>query len=676
MPDATLIKRAHPTSSLMRGGRPAGLLGSRWAFLATAALLLAIFGWTFFTNPGRPAAADDPAYYTWRTEALLVNDPQTLLGVDGPVGMYAGGYRVATPVIGGLLRRILDVAPLTPTILLAVGVRVALPLLLAGFAYRYRRDPLIWHLVALGSASLLLTPPFGGYLDNVITLLFLTGSLYFIEPARTQWRARAAIFVLLLLSGLTHPTTLVIFCLVLGAMAVLRLVLRGFAFRSVLIDDGPMLVSAFLAAVATYVVWKVGVWGEPASVSEAALPPPAPAEFFKTRLGDWVAAMRPPLNGPLFLAGLVGLLASGRRVAEDELARSTIAWLLPLVGVAGVFAGLTYPYYRFFNTTVAWILLVGIGAYMVSRYLLDIAREGGIGVVAVVGVAVVLFVIAGNFRAGLEHSHWNDPSDAWVKPDQQRDLEALRPYLAADPDRPVVFVVDDDAPEPVRIYGFAKLAGNVSRYGIPGEAQDVSGFYLGSLERYLEGVPTERDKYYESLSQASLDDLEAVIPPGEEPVVVVAEVFNEAGSNQGYFEAGGGRLGVSHGPDIVYLSDGEIDAAGDGAPVTGPHVEPSVAGELIRTLLGALLFLVPGVLLSVFLVPAASIAERLGMAVTAGVGLLALVAFTVLAVTRAPLTAGAAWLSYGIALGLSLVCLVAARAGGAPRGAATYGRAA
>src|SRR5687767_3597626 len=149
-------------------------LGSRWAFLATGLILLAIFGATFVANPDRPAAADDPAYYTWRTEALLSNEPEAMLGVHGPLDMYSSGYRVTTPVIGGLIRRIADVGPLSPTIVIAVGLRVLIPMLLAGFAYRYRKDPLIWHVVALGSASLLVTPPFAGYLDNVMTLLFLT----------------------------------------------------------------------------------------------------------------------------------------------------------------------------------------------------------------------------------------------------------------------------------------------------------------------------------------------------------------------------------------------------------------------------------------------------------------------------------------------------------------------
>ena len=98
MAASTLTERAHAAPD------PANPRVDRWlghpaAFLATAAILLVIFGWTFLANPGRPAPADDPAYYTWRTEALIENDPVTLLEATGPLDMYSGGYRVTTPVI-------------------------------------------------------------------------------------------------------------------------------------------------------------------------------------------------------------------------------------------------------------------------------------------------------------------------------------------------------------------------------------------------------------------------------------------------------------------------------------------------------------------------------------------------------------------------------------------------
>jgi hypothetical protein len=633
--------------------------GDRWlghpaAFVATAAILLAVFGWTFLANPGRPAPADDPAYYTWRTEALIENDPVTLLEATGPLDMYSGGYRVTTPVIASFFRKMGGADLLTPTSLLAVGLRVVIPLLLAGFAYRQRRDPLIFHAVALGSASLLLTPPFGGYLDNVLTLFFLGASLFFVAPARTSWPARLVFGALLVLSGLTHPTTLAIFCVVLGAMAGVRWIFRGFDFGSVIRDDGPMLGAAFAAAVVTYLVWKIGIWGQSAPLSDAALPPPADADFFKTRLDGWLEAMRPILNGPLFLIGAAGLLAAGKRAAEDELTRVAIVWLAPLAGIFGFLAGVAYPYYRFFNTTLSWILLVGVGIYFAARWFMGVAAGEGAAKLALLGVVALAVVIGTNFTAGLEQSHWNDETDAWLKPTQEEELTPVRTALAqVPPEVPVVFVVDDEAPEEVRIYGFAKLAGNVTRYAVPGAQQDLTAYYLGSLESYMAGEPSERggDAYYRELSEASLEDVRAVTARSEqEPIIVVPSVFNATGANAEI--AAGSDTGVDIGDATVWIArGGSLESLG-GAPVpTGnvPEEDGSFFRIVVMVLLLALLAL-PGWLLVKSVFPEAGLTDSLGLVPALATAALAVAGVVVLAVARAPFGTGLEWAAFVLAL--------------------------
>src|SRR5438552_16062114 len=54
----------------------------------------------------------------------------------------------------------------------------------------------------------------------------------------------------------------------------------------------------------------------------------------------------------------------------DEYPRMSLLWLFPYLGVFGFLAGLTYPYYRFMNTTLAVLLLTGLGAWLVVRFLL------------------------------------------------------------------------------------------------------------------------------------------------------------------------------------------------------------------------------------------------------------------------------------------------------------------
>ncbi|MDQ3951989.1 MAG: hypothetical protein M3279_03330 [Actinomycetota bacterium] len=640
-------------------------LGHPAAFLATTAILLLIFGWTFVAEPGRPAPADDPAYYTWRTEALIANEPVTLLEATGPLDMYSGGYRVTTPVIAAYFRELGGGALLTPTALLAVGLRVVIPLLLAGFAYRHRRDPLIFHSVAFGSASLLLTPPFGGYLDNVLTLFFLGASLFFIEPARRSWVARLVFAGLLVLSGMTHPTTLVIFCAVLGVMAAARWAFRGFDLRSTTRDDGPMLASAFAAAVVTFLIWKIGIWGQSAPLSDAALPPPADADFFKTRLGGWLTAMRPVLNGPLFLIGAAGLLAAGKRATEDELSRVALLWLAPLAGIFGFLAGVAYPYYRFFNTTLAWILLVGIGIWFAARWFLSVASRGGAAQLALVGIVALAVVVGTNFTSGLEQSHWNDVSDAWLKPDQKETLLPVRTLLEKeDPDTPVVFVVDDEAPEEVRIYGFAKLAGNVTRYAVPDEMQDQTAYYLGAAELFTQGLPTVRpdDDYYRDLSQASLEDVEDVFErTGEDdpdPFVVIPAAFNRTGRNSHHFDFGltDHVAAMIIRPNHAIPEEIRVDA-----PLPESETDEGSFLRIPIMLLVLALLALPGWLLLKGAFPEAGLSDALGLVPALATALLAVAGIAVLAVARAPFGAALEWVAYALALALGALAFLRAR---------------
>jgi hypothetical protein len=646
------------------------VLGHPLAFLATAALLLALFGWTFVADSGRVAPTKDPAYYTWHTEMLISDDPAGLLEAEGAYEMFAGGYRISAPVIGGLLREIPGVSSLNTTVLLMVGVPVLTALLLAGFAYRHRRDPLIFHSVAIGVASLYLTPPFVGYLDNILCLMWLAAAIWFIGPARVSWTGRAGFFLFLLLAGFTHPTTLAIFCITLGAIAVVRLVFRKFDLRSVVRDDGPMLLTAFAAGVVMVAAWTVGIWGKSASLTEAALPPPYDSDFFLARMDLWVDAMTPLLNGPLFVIGIVGLLVAGWRWAEDDLAAVSIVWLAPLAGLFGFVGGLTYPYYRFFNTTLSWVLLVGVGAYFALRFFFQRATRGGLGVLALLGVIVIAAIFANNFRKGYDLSGWNDPAKGWLSADEREDLDALRLALDAesDEDRPIVFVIDFD-PEgfsnQFQVWGDTKLAGNTSRYGLPPGQIDEAYMYLGSLENAVGGEPTligdevgatgeECDtellgeQTYDCLSnglQANID----VGTEGEEPIYVVPAIFNEAGANVEV--ASGDSQVIADGTDIWPVQDGEVN--GQGFVVTlEAESWPGGILHLLRVLVLLVLMLVPGYLALRYFFPDATAGEVIGMVPALSIGLLTLAGIVVLAIVRSPLDGIVPWLVLVVAVGI------------------------
>jgi hypothetical protein len=645
-------------------------LGHPVAYVVTAAVLLALFAWPFLGDPDRVAPTKDPAFYTWRTEVLLTETPERLLAIEGPRGMFAAGYRVTAPVIGGLLRRVASVSSLNVTLLLMVILPVLISLLLAGFARRHLRDPVVWHAVAYASAGLLLTPPFIGYLDNVLCLFFLAAAMYFIGPSRDSWPPRIGLFMFLLLAGLTHPTTLAIFCATLGLMAGARLIVTRFDIRSVLRKDGWMLGTGVAAAIVTVAIWTIGIWGRSVSLGEAALPPPYASGFFIDRMMLWVDAMRPILNGPLFAIGAIGLLVAGWRAFEDDLTRVSILWLAPLVGLFGWIAGFTYPYYRFFNTTLAWVLLVGIGAGIAIRFFLDRAGSGGPNRLALLGVVAIVFVLATNLTQGFAVSGWTKAKSQWLEPEARRDLDVLRTNLASeDQDRPVVFVIDDEPPEPFQIYGFSKLSGNTSRYGLPPGQIDQGYLYLGSVENLMAGEPTETgDETYDALSKDLLADTNAGIETaGLGPVIVVAEIFNPAGANAelaaGEADLSPQQLSGSEDGAILMLHDGTVfnSVLRDGrvftspidapVPVDGTDAQKDPGPLHIPLVIGGLILLLfPGYICLRYFLPDAGIADGLGMVPALAIALTSITGIVVIAVARQPFGTASAWISVAVAI--------------------------
>ena len=644
-----------------------GILGSPLAFIATALILFALFGATFLTNPDRVAPTKDPAYYTWRTEALMTESPEDVLDSKGPYDYFSSGYRVTAPVTGALMRHLPSVSELHTTVFLMALLPPLTALLLAGFAYRHRRDPLLWHAVAYFSASLFLTPPFVGYLDNVLCLFFLAASLSFLTEARTSWPARIAFGGFLTAAGLTHPTTLVFFGLSLGLMSAAKLVFRKLDLRAVVREDFPMLLTAAVAALVTFAVWTVGIWGESAPLTDAALAPPYSSDFFLERMGLWVDAMRPLFNGPLFVVGVIGILAAGKRWVNEDLARVSILWLAPLAGLFGFVGGLTYPYYRFFNTTLAWVLLVGLGAYFLLRFLISKSL-----VAALVGLVLLAAVVATNFNSGFDLSGWNNANGGWINAPTQTDLQALEARLAGlDGDRPVVFVLDQESRNQ-QVWGFTKLAGNTSRYGLPDGMIDQGFLYLGSLENFLQGASTDADgnavqpgscdpedakaalsdDVYSALSAETLCDIQD--NADGPPIVVVAQVFNSSGFNA---EVASGT--VEGAPNLV--GDQEVWAVADGevSVVLGGELPPAEeAGDsssplhLLWVIAGFLLLLLPGLLVYRVVLRDGGLPEALGLVPALSLLSLSLMGTLLIAIVRGPFNGVMGWATLALTVAL------------------------
>ena len=143
----------------------------------------------------------------------------------------------------------------------------------------------------LATVALFLTTPYVGYLDNITVLFLLSLMIPFVHEARTSWGARTALFLIGIAAAFTHPTTCVIFGAVLMAVFGFHFLTSRFSLGAALRADAPMLMSVGFGMIAGLACWVIGIWGKPASLAEAALPPPYTAEFFTDRLVEWVESL-------------------------------------------------------------------------------------------------------------------------------------------------------------------------------------------------------------------------------------------------------------------------------------------------------------------------------------------------------------------------------------------------
>jgi hypothetical protein len=229
----------------------------------------------------------------------------------------------------------------------------------------------------------------------------------------------------------------------------------------------------------------------------------------------------------------------------------------------------------------------------------------------------------------------------------------VRSYLTqlGQPDRPVVFVVDNEPPAPFQIYGYTKLTSNTSRYGLPPGQIDRGYLYLGSIDGFTRSAPTlTGERTYDRLSRGFLEDAkEGIARSKEPPVVVLDSAFNVSGANADLSPED--LRSTPTAPTVVMVEDGIVRPVGDGSqPASRPSDDEAGFWHVGVVLLGLLLLLLPGFLAIAWFVPRASLAEMLGMVPALALLLLVLIGIAVLAVARSPFSGTLAWVSLGLAL--------------------------
>src|SRR5919106_3809393 len=179
-------------------------LGTVVVLGAAAAILLVWFG-PFLRDPASLPPGPDVPWYIWRTELLATRPPEALIRFEGPLGAFKGGYRVASPITGGLLRGVADVDRHTLSMLFVAGLNTLAALAVGAAAYRYRRDPLLFAAASLFAGGTLLLNPFVGWVDNVLALLLAAAALCFLPDTGRSWPPRIAVALLVFVAYFAHP---------------------------------------------------------------------------------------------------------------------------------------------------------------------------------------------------------------------------------------------------------------------------------------------------------------------------------------------------------------------------------------------------------------------------------------------------------------------------------------
>ncbi|MGZ4124669.1 MAG: MFS transporter [Actinomycetota bacterium] len=640
-----------------------GALRTPAALVLVILVLLLAFGWTFLRDPSITAPTRDPAWYTWRSNLMLHDDPGLIAGDWGPFHMFGGGYRVSVPLYGSILQRVAGIDLYTFSAMMMIAIPILTGMALGVFAYRVHRDRLLFLLVVLGTAALFMTTPYVGYLDNITVLFVLSMVLAFWAYARTSWGARVAMFLLGIVAAYTHPTTCVVFGASLMAMFALHFVTSRFSLGAALKRDGPALMSVGFGIVFGLGSWLVSPWGVKGSLSDAALPPPYTKAVFLKRLVGWVGSLQPLITIPLILLAIGWVIWQSRRDRQpaSEFGTVSAAWLLPLLGAFGWITGAAYPYYRFMNATAGLMALTGLGTWVAVRWLTT-GRDGWLKVAGVLASVAVVASLAFVWVQGREASGW--AKSQWIDQPTRTALTAVDAVVRNSPsDSPVIFVVNYQ--DTYQAYGWSKTFTNVSRTGLPGDAVKRSMTYFGSVQDLLANRPTVgTDPTYSKMSRGFFHEVEALrrryTGP---PLVFLIRNFNEGTDNAAMLDQSPTPAGLIKISDDVAVVTGStfatpspaaIDAATRAEAQTAALYanHPGIFGNIGHTLWVlfalALLIVVPGLIASRFF-ELEDAWVRIALIPGLSFGLTVFAGLIVVAVLRSPFSTADGWATLGLA---------------------------
>jgi Major Facilitator Superfamily len=525
----------------------------------------------------------------------------------------------------------------------------------------------VFYVTLISIPALFFLQRFFGYMDNFMTLALLAGVLILVDRMPGSWGARIAVTTFLFLAGMSHPTTLVIFLLSMGAVAGYRL-LRERSLLAALRSEGLIIATGTAAVIAVAAFWLGGLWGPTSSFSDAAVPPPETVDFFINRSVGVLKSLEPfypvLLLFPLMAVGLIHLLV---KVVRDReyFAEVTVAWTLPLAGMLGFLIGAAYPYFRFFNATLAPLLLAALALCLLILWPLKLRGSEGRALAAVAAVAVT-FVVGTWWTRGLDA--WNT-TPTWLTPEIRSTMAAAGAYLDASPEAERAVFVTDAQPGEIVPYGQYKEHANAINAGLRGDQIDEATLFFGRIEDLQAGQPsTSEDEPYNDISAETADESLPLLEQ-EGTVVLMPAVFNEHSTNLEFLEScpSSGEC-VSVGDSGLFLvpalttttiAESALTDAGRAAgeatafAASPPGAFENLGSTLLATFRLLLLLVVPGYLFyrrfdrrtwpeALALVPMISIAS-----VTA-------IGVVLVAIVRGPFTGALGWISWAIAVAAAI----------------------
>jgi hypothetical protein len=372
------------------------------------------------------------------------------------------------------------------------------------------------------------------------------------------------------------------------------------------------------------------------------------------------------------------------RVAREResFAEILVAWTLPLIGMLGFAVGAAYPYFRFFNATLAPLALAAIALTVIVLWAFRVRQRPWRSVVPAVAVVGTALVLGMWWQRGL--SEWNAEANvqqkAWLTPQIRETLAAASAFIELQPEgTPVVFVTDAQPGEIVP-YSHYKEHANAIYAGLPGDRIADTTLFFGRIPDLRAGRASKStDDPYNDIAK---ETAAAALPILERDALVLAPaVFNEHSPNlrvlegcahdtlnvpagaPACLEAGDSALYFLRDLSTVAGPEESLQAAADAARdarrfvASPPGPIAGLAGTLLAMLRLALLLLLPGWLFyrrfpnrtwpeGVALVPLLSITG-----VTA-------VGVVVMAVVRSPFTHTVGWISWALTVaGAALIRL-------------------